>query len=96
MYRQGSCILKGGNKSPIAGGHHLVNVSQGMTGVRWLWEEWKANMAELEVSIVFDERKCLNQEQFLYRTHYLLDVFKLFMEGKFPNQGRGFSKYDEF
>ena len=62
-------FVKGGNtcKFAIADGCHLVNVSWGMMGAIWLWEEWKPNMAELEVSIVFNERKCSNQERFLYR-----------------------------
>ena len=49
----------------IGGGHHLVSVSQGMMGVRWAREEWKPNMEEVEVSIVFHNRKCPNQERFL-------------------------------
>ena len=49
----GTCI----NKFAIARGCHLVNVSHGMKGVRWSQEEWKLNMAELEVSVVFDEKK---------------------------------------
>ena len=59
-------FVKGGNTFAIAGGRHLVNVSQGMLGVRWPQEEWKANMVELKVSVVFDERKCANQGRFLY------------------------------
>ena len=34
-----------------------MNVSQGMMGVRWLQEEWKPNMAELEAGNGFGERK---------------------------------------
>ena len=60
-------FVKGGNKFVIAGGRHLVNVSKEMMGASWPREEWKPNMAELEVSVVFDNRKCSNQEQFLYR-----------------------------
>ena len=36
-------------------------------GAGWLQEEWEPNMVELEVRVVFDERKCSNQEQSLYR-----------------------------
>ena len=54
-----------GNKFAIAGVRHLVNVSQGIMGATWPREEWKPNTAELEVSVVFNERKCSNQEQFL-------------------------------
>ena len=41
-------FVKRGNQFAIAGGHHLVNVSQGMVEARWPREEWKPNMAELE------------------------------------------------
>ena len=59
-------FVKGGNTFAIVGGHHLVNVSQGMLGVRWPQEEWKPNLVELKVSIVFDKRKCANQGRFLH------------------------------
>ena len=32
-------------------------------GAIWPREEWKPNMAKLEVSVVLDERKCSNQER---------------------------------
>ena len=51
-------------KFAIAGGRHLVNVSQGMMGARWPREQCKPNMAELEVSVVFDKRKCSNLSDF--------------------------------
>ena len=41
-------LVKGSNKFAITGGSHLINVAQEMMGVRWPWEEWKPNMAELE------------------------------------------------
>ena len=67
-------------------------------GARWPQEEWKPDMAKLEVSVGFDERKCSNQDRFFTGngfsiSYYLLDVFTLFMERKFPKQGRVFSKY---
>ena len=37
-------FVKGGNKFVIAGGYHLVNVSQRIMGTRWPQEEWKPNM----------------------------------------------------
>ena len=67
-------FVKGGNKFAIAGGRHLVHVSHGMMGTKRLREEWKPNMAGLEVSIFFFyERKRPNKEQFLYRRW----IFKL-------------------
>ena len=33
---------------------------------RWPWEERKPNVAELEVCVVFDERKCSNQERWIF------------------------------
>ena len=46
----------------------LINVSQGkMPRARWPREERKSNILERKASIVFDERKCSNQERFLYR-----------------------------
>ena len=87
----------------MAGGYEIVNVSQGMMQASWLQEEWKPNMAELEVSVVFDERRINAQTKSDFLTgngfsmsYYLLDVFTLFVERKFPQQGQGFSKYDEF
>ena len=60
-------------------------------------------MAELEVSIVFDERKCSNQEQFLYRQwifnvisltwfflHYLWKDTRMNFESGFCNFGNIF------
>ena len=43
----------------MAGECELVNVSQGMMVASWPPEEWKPNMAELEVSVVFDELKIM-------------------------------------
>ena len=83
-------FVKGGNKFAIASGRHLVDVSQGMMGVRWLCEEWKPNMAKLKVSIVFDERKCSNQKQFLPMDFQCDDVCWMFLQSlwkKFPKQG---------
>ena len=34
-----------------------MDATQRMIGARWLREEWKPNMVELEVIIVFEERK---------------------------------------
>lgn len=63
MYKQGFLLgfAKGGNKFAIAGGRHLVNVSQEIMEARWPQKECELNMAKLEVSVVFDEQKCSNQ-----------------------------------
>ena len=78
-----------------------MNVSQGMMGARWPQEEWKLNMAELEISVVFDKRKCSNQERFLYRRWIFNMIssagcFYIIFERKFPKQGQVFSKYEKF
>lgn len=73
----------------IAAGDHLVHVSQGMMGTRWLWEEWKPNMAKLKVSVVFDKRKYSNQQQF-QRDVICWMILNYLMERKFLKQGRGF------
>ena len=72
-------------------------------GARWPQEEWKPNMAELEVSVVIDERKMMLKSraislQLMDFKHdiYLLDVFTSFMERKFPKQKQVFSEYNEF
>ena len=79
VYKTG-CLLrfvKGGNKFAIAGGCHLVNVSQGMIGARWMQEEWKPNMAVFEVSVVLDERKCSNHEHYRFDSYLNFPVYKL-------------------
>ena len=79
-------LVKGGNKFAIAGGHHFVHVSQRMMGTRWSWEEWKPNMAKLEVCVVFLWKKMLKPRAISLQVvnfsmwHYLLDVFTLFRE----------------
>ena len=57
-------FVKGGNKFAIAGGCHLVNVSQGIMGARWPWEGWKPNMEELEVSVILTKENVQTRSNF--------------------------------
>ena len=81
----------------MAGECKLVNVSQRMMVASWPPEEWKPNMAELEVCVVFDERKINAQTKSDFLTgngflawYYLMDVCTLFVERKFPLRTRLF------
>ena len=58
-------------------------------------------MVELEVSVIFDERKYSIHERFLYRRSifnviFPVGCFYIIYGRKFPKQGLVFSKYDEF